>query len=82
MVKAVIVWAIFGLFVGLIARIFVGGPRRMGCLATTALGILGSVVGGTIGQLAIHHSVDELHVGGFISSILGTMLVLLLLPKN
>jgi uncharacterized membrane protein YeaQ/YmgE (transglycosylase-associated protein family) len=82
MIRALIVWAFFGLIVGLIARIFVGGPRRIGCLGTIALGVLGSVVGGTIGQLAIHHSVSELHVGGFISSILGTMLVLLLLPKD
>lgn len=72
-------WAIFGLIAGLVARIFVGSPERMGCLGTIALGIVGSVVGGTLGRLLFTGTAAGLHTGGFISSVCGAIIVLLLL---
>lgn len=41
-------WIVTGLIVGAIARLLVPGPHRLGCIGTSVLGILGSVVGGTI----------------------------------
>ena len=46
-------WQIVGLFVigllaGLIARLFVSSPTRLGCLGTALLGIVGSYAGGSL----------------------------------
>ncbi|WP_341868210.1 GlsB/YeaQ/YmgE family stress response membrane protein [Corallococcus sicarius] len=39
-------WIIFGFFAGLIARAVLPGNQRLGCLATTLLGVGGAFVGG------------------------------------
>ena len=49
-------WLFFGLIVGGLARFVVPGPDPMGCLATIALGVAGSLVGGSIGWLHAHLS--------------------------
>ncbi|MFO0947082.1 MAG: GlsB/YeaQ/YmgE family stress response membrane protein [Planctomycetota bacterium] len=75
-------WAIFGLIAGLVARLFVGSPEPMGCLGTIAVGVVGSVVGGTLGRLLFTGTAAGLHTGGFVSSVLGAILVLLLLRRR
>ncbi len=47
-----VIWhVITGFVVGLLARALLPGGDHMGLIATTILGILGSVVGGFIGRL-------------------------------
>ena len=42
-------WILLGLFVGTISRALVPGPTEPGgCIGTTAIGILGALVGGLI----------------------------------
>ena len=41
---------IVGFFIGLVARALMPGHNKMGFLLTSALGILGSVVAGFLGQ--------------------------------
>jgi uncharacterized membrane protein YeaQ/YmgE (transglycosylase-associated protein family) len=81
MLGNLITWAIFGLIAGGIARLFVPAREPLGCLGTIGLGIVGSVVGGTLGTLFEFGSVGGLYTGGLISSILGAMLVLLLVRR-
>jgi uncharacterized membrane protein YeaQ/YmgE (transglycosylase-associated protein family) len=74
------IWAaIVGFVVGLIARFILPGADQMGLLATTILGILGSFVGGYIGSL-IKKPVEgaKFHAAGFIMSIVGAVLLLLI----
>ena len=41
-------WAVFGLVVGAVARLFWPGRQPIGCLPTMLLGVAGSMVGGMI----------------------------------
>ena len=45
-------WLLSGLIAGAIARVFAPSPRGLGCIGTIALGLVGSVVGGTLANLA------------------------------
>jgi uncharacterized membrane protein YeaQ/YmgE (transglycosylase-associated protein family) len=74
-----ILWSIIvGFFVGLIARAIMPGVTDMGFIATTILGILGSVVGGVIGGIIWRAPEgSRFHPAGFLMSIIGAVLLLL-----
>ncbi|HEV2665740.1 MAG TPA: GlsB/YeaQ/YmgE family stress response membrane protein, partial [Blastocatellia bacterium] len=44
-------WAIFGLIVGLIARLLMPGRDSMGLIMTSILGIAGSLLGTYLGRI-------------------------------
>lgn len=48
---SLIAFLVIGLVAGLIARAVMPGNQSMGFLATTALGVAGSFVGGMLGSL-------------------------------
>jgi uncharacterized membrane protein YeaQ/YmgE (transglycosylase-associated protein family) len=77
----IIILLIVGLIVGAIARLLMPGRDPIGCLGTIALGITGSFVGGFLQNLVEHHSlsVHGFHAVGFIGSIIGAWVLLLLL---
>ena len=81
MLAFVIVLLIIGLIAGAIARLLVPGRDSMGLLATIALGIIGSFVGGFVQNLIAYHKLDltHPHTTGFIGSIIGAIILLLLL---
>ncbi len=71
----------FGLIIGLLARAIYPGRQHMGWLATAILGMVGSLVGGLIGHALLGTSSQPdgswtFTPGGWISSIIGAMLVL------
>lgn len=66
----------FGLFAGFVARLFVRSPRRLGCLGTAALGIVGSYAGGTLGAIIFHQDFDLRRASTIIGAITGTIIVL------
>ncbi len=68
-------WIIGGFVVGLISQWLVKGPHNLGCTGTVALGIIGSLVGGTIWG-ALSGDNFDLRTGGFLASILGGVIVL------
>jgi uncharacterized membrane protein YeaQ/YmgE (transglycosylase-associated protein family) len=74
-----IVFIIFGLIVGFIARALMPGRQSMGVVATALVGMAGSFLGGLIGNLLSGRSVFDLTTAGFIGSIIGALLVLLAL---
>lgn len=49
--RDVIGWIVFGLVVGVIAKLLMPGRDPGGCVITVALGILGAVVGGILAQV-------------------------------
>ncbi len=75
-----LIWyLITGLVVGLLARALLPGADHMGIVATTLLGIVGSVVGGFIGRLVKKPQPGApFHPAGFLLSIVGAIVVLLL----
>ena len=76
MVGFVVGLFLLGLFAGFIGRLFVHSPRRLGCLGTVALGVLGSYAGGTLGVLLFHQAFDIRRASSVIGAIAGTIVVL------
>lgn len=81
MVTYIIVLIIVGLVAGAIARLLVPGRDSIGILGTILLGIAGSFVGGFLWNLIEYHRLapSHYHPVGFIGSIIGAIIVLLIL---
>lgn len=75
-----LLWSVIvGFFVGLIARAVVPGGDKMGFILTTVLGIVGSLVGGLLGGLVSRPKAgSRFHPAGFLLSIVGAIVLLLL----
>jgi uncharacterized membrane protein YeaQ/YmgE (transglycosylase-associated protein family) len=71
----IIGWILIGLIAGAIARWLMPGPDPMGWLGTIVLGIIGSLVGGTLLNLLTGGGL-ELSAAGILGSILGALVVL------
>ncbi|MCP3104557.1 GlsB/YeaQ/YmgE family stress response membrane protein [Myxococcus sp. K15C18031901] len=75
----IIAFIIIGLIAGLIARAILPGKQSMGLLATTLLGMVGSLVGGLIGSLFSRNGhFFDIRPSGIIMSVIGAIIVLLL----
>jgi uncharacterized membrane protein YeaQ/YmgE (transglycosylase-associated protein family) len=71
-----LVWIVFGLTIGAVARLIVPGRDPMGCLGTALLGIVGSMIGGMLGHLLVGHG--PYRPAGFIGSLVGAVIALLI----
>lgn len=73
-----------GFIVGMIARALVSGPGPKGCIPTTLLGIVGSLVGGFLGYLIFDKDVDSgaFQLAGWFGSIIGAVLALLIYRRS
>lgn len=79
---SIIGWAIFGLIVGLLARLLVPGRQSMGIFATMALGVVGSLLGGAITWLINGNRMpDQYSPSGYIMSIIGAIIVVIAAMK-
>jgi uncharacterized membrane protein YeaQ/YmgE (transglycosylase-associated protein family) len=72
-----LIFLVIGLIAGFIARALVPGPDPMGWVGTMILGIVGSLVGGTLAALVFGGTL-ALSTAGFIGSIVGAIIVLLI----
>jgi uncharacterized membrane protein YeaQ/YmgE (transglycosylase-associated protein family) len=73
---------VFGLFVGLIARLLLPGRQHIGLLWTLALGVVGSIVGGTIANALGTGDIWELNVVGAIAAIATSVVVLAIAERS
>jgi uncharacterized membrane protein YeaQ/YmgE (transglycosylase-associated protein family) len=72
-----IIWTlIIGLVVGGIAKLLMPGRDPGGCIITILLGIAGAFVAGYLGRLLHWYQPGE--PAGFIASVIGAMLLLLI----
>ncbi len=65
-----------GLIIGLLARLFLPGRQRIGLVWTLVLGVLGSVIGGTIANAIGSGDIFELNVFGFIMAVVAAVVLL------
>jgi uncharacterized membrane protein YeaQ/YmgE (transglycosylase-associated protein family) len=79
-VMDIIGWVLFGLIVGAVARFLLPGKQEMGWIATIALGVAGSFVGGAISWLIFGGS-DNVQAAGWIMSIVGAFLLVLIYSR-
>ncbi|NDB60574.1 GlsB/YeaQ/YmgE family stress response membrane protein [bacterium] len=75
----IIVWCVYGLFVGSIAKSIVPGEEKMGFFQTIAIGVAGSYMGGAI--LYLLGSYDSVSPSGIIMGIAGGVVSLVLYNK-
>jgi uncharacterized membrane protein YeaQ/YmgE (transglycosylase-associated protein family) len=65
-----------GLIIGALARLIKPGKQRLGILATLILGLVGSVIGGTIANLLGTGDIMELNVLGFVVAVIASILLI------
>lgn len=76
---SLLVWAVYGLFVGSVAKAIVPGEERMGFFQTIAVGVAGSYMGGSI--LYLLGSYDSISPSGIVMGIAGGIISLILYNK-
>jgi uncharacterized membrane protein YeaQ/YmgE (transglycosylase-associated protein family) len=72
----IIGWVVFGLVVGVLAKLIMPGRDPGGCLVTILLGIAGALVGGFLGRsLGLYGPAEP---AGFVMATLGAIVVLVI----
>jgi uncharacterized membrane protein YeaQ/YmgE (transglycosylase-associated protein family) len=72
----IIGWILFGLVVGVVAKFLMPGRDPGGFIITAALGIVGALVGGFVGQaLGLYHEGEP---AGFVMAVVGSIILLVL----
>jgi uncharacterized membrane protein YeaQ/YmgE (transglycosylase-associated protein family) len=67
-------WILFGLVVGVIAKLLMPGRDPGGFIVTMALGIAGALLGGFLGRAVGWYGPND--TAGFFMSVLGAILLL------
>ena len=75
----ILVWCVYGLFVGSIAKSIVPGEENFGFVKTIALGVAGSYMGG--GILYLLGSYEAVSPAGIVMGVAGGILSLVLYNK-
>ena len=66
----IISWVIFGLVVGLLARLLLPGRQKIGILLTIVLGVAGALIGGFVAtELLGIADADEFDIGSFLIAV-------------
>lgn len=70
----ILTWIVFGLIVGVVAKLMMPGRDPGGAVITILLGIVGAVVGGFLGRAMGFYAEGE--PAGFLMATLGAIVVL------
>jgi uncharacterized membrane protein YeaQ/YmgE (transglycosylase-associated protein family) len=73
-----LLFIVFGLVVGFLARALLPGRQNMGIIMTAILGMVGSLLGGFVGSMISDNDVTRVHSAGLIGSVIGALIVLAL----
>ena len=65
-----------GLVIGLLARLLLPGRQKIGLLWTLLLGVIGSLIGGTIANALNTGDIWELNVIGFVAAVVTSVVLL------
>jgi uncharacterized membrane protein YeaQ/YmgE (transglycosylase-associated protein family) len=76
MTMVILSWIVFGLVIGLIAKLLMPGRDPGGFIVTILLGIAGALVGGFIGRAMGFYGSNQ--SAGWLMSILGAIILLAL----
>ena len=72
----IVLFLVFGLVIGLIARAIMPGEQKMGLVMTALLGVAGSFIGGFLTSLITKNQVADFNTAGVIGSIIGALVLL------
>lgn len=73
---SILLFILFGIVVGFLARALMPGRQSMGLIGTAAVGILGSLIGGFVGNLISRAEPNQIEPAGIIGSVIGALVVL------
>jgi uncharacterized membrane protein YeaQ/YmgE (transglycosylase-associated protein family) len=77
---SIIGWIFFGLLAGAVARLVTPGKQAIGCFGTLAVGVIGALLGGLLGEAVF---ADEIDFGWdlkpFLLAVAGAVVLLLAL---
>lgn len=76
---SILIWCVYGVLVGSIAKSIVPGEERFGFLQTIALGVAGSYTGGAILYLLGQYS--AVSPAGILMGIVGSVIALVVYNK-
>ena len=81
MIVNILVWALFGLLAGVVAKLIVKQPLAnradpVGILLTIVLGIAGALIGGFVASQLFNWDINTFSIGGFVVAVLGALLLL------
>lgn len=62
-----------GFIIGVLARLLLPGRQRIGLVLTLLLGVLGSVIGGTVANALGAGDIFELNFVGFVAAVLASV---------
>lgn len=71
----IIGFIVFGLVVGVVARMLKSGKQDLGIVATLLLGIAGSVIGGLVAGLLGTGDIMELNIIGAVVAVIAAVLL-------
>jgi len=75
---SLLIWGVYGLFVGSVAKSIVPGDENFGFWKTVALGVAGSYVGGAVNYLL---GLTPLGPTGVVMGVAGSILALIVFNK-
>jgi uncharacterized membrane protein YeaQ/YmgE (transglycosylase-associated protein family) len=81
MIVNILVWALFGLLAGVVAKFIGKQPERsdpMGIVLTIVLGIAGALVGGFLASQLFNWDINTFSLAGFAVAVGGALLLLFL----
>lgn len=76
---SILIWCVYGIFVGSIAKALVPGDENFGFVKTVALGVAGSYTGGAI--LYLLGQYETLTPAGLFMGVAGSVVALVLYNK-
>ena len=73
-------WILFGLLAGLLARAVTPGRHSIGCIGTVAVGVIGALLGGLLGEAVFEEEVAfDWDLKPFLLAVAGSIVLLLAL---
>jgi uncharacterized membrane protein YeaQ/YmgE (transglycosylase-associated protein family) len=73
-------WIVFGLLAGAIARALTPGRQGIGCFGTLAVGVVGALLGGFLGEAVFDEDIDfGWDLKPFLLAVAGAIVLLLAL---
>jgi uncharacterized membrane protein YeaQ/YmgE (transglycosylase-associated protein family) len=74
----IIGWILFGLLAGAVARALTPGKQTIGCFGTLAVGVVGALLGGFLGEAVFDTDVDVgWDLKPFLLAVAGAVVLLL-----
>jgi uncharacterized membrane protein YeaQ/YmgE (transglycosylase-associated protein family) len=71
-------WIVFGLLAGIVARALTPGRQSVGCFGTLAVGVVGALLGGFLGEAVLEEEIEfGWDLKPFLVAVAGSIVLLL-----